>query len=186
MKTAVIGAGASGIMAALQASKGGMQVVLFEHNPSIGKKLLVTGSGRANLSNENLDPTLYHCDDPDWMTTFLNSFGFAELNELLEKLGIPTIKTDDGWLYPLSQSAQSVVEILKERLEEAGIDLRLTSEVEWFSLNEGRFELKINQNGEEYKEAFDGGVYGMTRCPAINVVPRSRFAIGGKPVNCKL
>lgn len=155
MKTAVIGAGASGIMAALQASKGGMQVVLFEHNPSIGKKLLVTGSGRANLSNENLDPTLYHCDDPDWMATFLKSFGFTELNELLEKLGIPTIKTDDGWLYPLSQSAQSVVEILKERLEEAGIDLRLTSEVEWFSLNEGRFELKINQNGEEYKEAFD-------------------------------
>ncbi|MBP7213957.1 MAG: aminoacetone oxidase family FAD-binding enzyme [Anaerolineaceae bacterium] len=155
MKTAVIGAGAAGIMAALQASKGGMQVVLFEHNPSIGKKLLVTGSGRANLSNENLDPSLYHSDDPDWMAAFLNHFGFAELNELLEKLGIPTIKTDDGWLYPLSQSAHSVVEILKERLEEAGLDLRLASEVEWFSLKEGQFELKINQNGEQQKESFD-------------------------------
>ena len=155
MKTAVIGAGAAGIMAALQASKGGMQVVLFEHNPSIGKKLLVTGSGRANLSNESLDPNLYHCDDSDWMAEFLNHFGVAELKDLFEKLGIPTFNTDDGWLYPLSQSAHSVVEILKERLEEAGVDLRLASEVEWFSFKEDQFELKFNQNGEQQKESFD-------------------------------
>ena len=155
MKIAVVGAGAAGIMAALSASKGGMQVVLFEHNPSIGKKLLVTGSGRANLSNENLDPSLYHCDDPEWMAEFLNHFGMAELKELFEKLGILTINTDDGWLYPLSQSAHAVVEIHKERLEEAGVDLRLDAEVEWFSLKEGQFELKFNQNGEQQKEAFD-------------------------------
>ena len=155
MKIAVVGAGAAGIMAALQASKGGMQVVLFEHNPSIGKKLLVTGSGRANLSNENLDPSLYYCDQAEWMAEFLDHFGIAELKELFEKLGIPTFNTDDGWIYPLSQSAHAVVEILKERLEEARVDLRLASEVEWFSLNEGQFELKFNQNGELQKESFD-------------------------------
>ena len=169
-------AGAAGLWQPYASLKGGMQVVLFEHNSSIGKKLLVTGSGRANLSNENLDPCLYHCDDPEWMAEFLNHFGMAELKELFEKLGILTINTDDGWLYPLSQSAHSVVEILKERLDEAGVDLRLDTEVEWFSFKEGQFELKINQNGEQKKESFDALVLAAGGKAYPDLVQRERFS----------
>src|SRR5690606_3430652 len=155
MEIAVIGAGAAGIMAALQAAHGAGQVTLFEHNQTIGRKLLVTGSGRCNLSNDNLDPSLYFCEDSDWIAKFLDSFGTAELKEVFEKLGIPTIKTDDGWYYPLSQSAQAVVEILHERLLEVGVTLRLATEVEWFSFKEEQFELKLNWNERKTIERFD-------------------------------
>ncbi len=151
----MIGAGAAGIMAALQAAHGAGQVTLFEHNQTIGRKLLVTGSGRCNLSNDNLDPSLYFCEDSDWIAKFLDSFGTAELKEVFEKLGIPTIKTDDGWYYPLSQSAQAVVEILHERLLEAGVTLRLATEVEWFCFKEEQFELKLNWNERKTIERFD-------------------------------
>ena len=66
MDIAVVGAGPAGIMAALQASRGGAQVTLFDHNARIGRKLLVTGSGRCNLTNENARPDRYHGEDPDF------------------------------------------------------------------------------------------------------------------------
>ena len=158
MKIAVIGAGAAGIMAALPAApvtQAGGTVSLFEHNQTIGRKLLVTGSGRCNLTNDALDPSLYHCADPEWMASFLDRLGVAELRDWLERLGIPTFKTDDGWYYPLSQSAQSVVEILRERLEEAGILMRVATKVEWFGLKDDQFELKLNWNEQKTVERFD-------------------------------
>ena len=136
MRIAVIGAGAAGIMTALQAAPGVGELSLFEHNQTIGRKLLVTGSGRCNLSNDAVDPSLYYCQDPEWISSFLDTFPVADLRDVFEKLGIPTFKTDDGWYYPLSQSAQAVVEILKERLDEAGLRLRVATEVEWFSRKE--------------------------------------------------
>ncbi|MDD2522224.1 MAG: aminoacetone oxidase family FAD-binding enzyme [Anaerolineaceae bacterium] len=158
MKVAVIGAGAAGIMAALQAAPGiqaGGLVSLFEHNQTIGRKLLVTGSGRCNLTNDQLDPSLYQCADSDWIANFLDAFGVAELRDVLERLGIPTFKTDDGWYYPLSQSAHSMVEILQERLLEAGVLMRVATEVEWFGVREGQFELKLNWNERKTVERFD-------------------------------
>ncbi len=62
-----------------------------------------------------------------------------------KKIGIPLIKTDDGWYYPLSQSAQSVVAILEERLLESAVKLRVATKVEWFSRDEGGFKLKLIQ-----------------------------------------
>ncbi len=158
MKVAVIGAGAAGIMAALHAapvSQAGGSVSLFEHNQTIGRKLLVTGSGRCNLTNDALDPSLYYCSDPDWIARFLDNFGVAELRDVLERMGIPTFKTDDGWYYPLSQSAHAVVDIFHERLLEAGVLLRVATEVEWFGYKEGQFELKLNWNGQKTVERFD-------------------------------
>lgn len=155
MKIAVIGAGAAGIMAALSLARVDVQVTLFEQNPSIGKKILVTGSGRCNLSNDAVCAEAYHCADSEWMETFLENFGVPELKDCFEKLGIPLIKTDDGWYYPLSQSAQSVVAILEERLLESAVKLRVATKVEWFSRDEGGFKLKINQNGEQYSQYFD-------------------------------
>ncbi len=75
MDIAIVGAGPSGIMAALQASRGGARVALFDHNDSIGRKLLVTGSGRCNLSNAAVAPEAYHCADSAWMNTLLAGFG---------------------------------------------------------------------------------------------------------------
>src|SRR5690554_3183582 len=104
MTIAVIGAGASGMMAALQAAWNGGAVTLFERNTSVGRKLLVTGSGRCNITNEAAAAAAYTCADPRWMETLLSRFGVADLLAVLSEIGIPVHKTSDGWYYPLSDS----------------------------------------------------------------------------------
>jgi len=132
MNVAVIGAGPAGLMAAIQAAEGGGRITLFEHNPNIGRKLLVTGSSRCNLTNDAVDAAAYYCEDQAWMETFLGVFGVEEFRRALDRLGIPTQKTDDGWYYPRSQSAQAVVEIFGEGLAERGVELRVATHVNRF------------------------------------------------------
>ena len=123
MKVAVIGAGASGMAAALQAAWNGAAVTLFEHNAEVGRKLLVTGSGRCNLTNDAAAAAKYACADPTWMDTLLGRFGVRDLLDMLAAIGIPVHKTSDGWYYPLSNSAQSVVEAFSSALTLAGVTL---------------------------------------------------------------
>ena len=75
MNIAVIGAGPAGLMAAIQAAEGGGRITLFEHNPNIGRKLLVTGSSRCNLTNDAVVAESYYCEDHAWMYAFLEVFG---------------------------------------------------------------------------------------------------------------
>lgn len=129
MKIAVIGAGASGMAAALQAAWSGASVTLFEHNAAVGKKLLVTGSGRCNLTNEAVAAAKYACADPAWMETLIARFGLRDLLDMLVSIGIPAQKTFDGWYYPLSNSAQSVVEAFAGALKLAGVRLVMPAQV---------------------------------------------------------
>ncbi len=109
MTIAVIGAGASGMAAALQAAWKGAAVTLFERNQAVGRKLLVTGSGRCNISNAAAAAPAYTCADPRWMETLLKRFGVDDLLAMLAELGVPVCKTSDGWYYPLSEAAAAVV-----------------------------------------------------------------------------
>ena len=65
----IIGAGPAGMSAALFAARRGTAVTLIEGNPAVGRKLLVTGAGRANLTNRNVSAERYTCSDPAWMET---------------------------------------------------------------------------------------------------------------------
>lgn len=122
MRVGVIGAGPAGMMAAWQAAKHGARVALFDSNPKPGKKLLITGSGRCNLSNENCAPERYACDELEFLRRAWAEFSQADLVSLLGNLGIPLYATDDGWYYPLSNSAANVVEIFTELLVAAGVE----------------------------------------------------------------
>ncbi len=155
MDIAVIGAGASGVMAALEAAKSGGRVCLIDHNPTIGKKLLVTGSGRCNLSNGYLTPTAYTCADPNWIKRFLDAFPLSSLLEVLEQLGIPVHHTDDGWYYPLSDSAHSIVSILSEALHHRGIEMLLSTQVVDYFRDNGRFVVLFPSGEPARTRSFD-------------------------------
>lgn len=129
MRIAIIGAGASGMAAALQAAWHGASVTLFERNETAGRKLLVTGSGRCNITNDAVTPEKYTCADPRWMGTLLGCFGVPELLGMLREIGIPVSKTSDGWYYPLSNSAQTVVDSFSSALQLAGVTIRLATQV---------------------------------------------------------
>jgi predicted Rossmann fold flavoprotein len=129
MRIAIIGGGASGMAAALQAAGRGASVTLLERNSLLGRKLRVTGSGRCNITNDGVAAEKYACSDPDWMASLLGSFGVQALRGLLEKIGIPLYRTPDGWYYPLSNSAQAVVDAFTAALTLAGVSIQYANQV---------------------------------------------------------
>jgi predicted Rossmann fold flavoprotein len=158
MDIAIIGAGASGIFAALEAArKRSHRVVLFEKNPSIGRKLLVTGSGRCNVSNDAIKPQTYTCADEAWMAKLLSNFRVTELRTLFTQIGIPLQKTDDGWYYPISESAHSVVEIMQENLLARRVELRVATTVMAIQKQEegSGFNLTLDDGETVTTEHFD-------------------------------
>ena len=125
----IIGAGPAGMTAALFAARNGVQVRIIESNAIVGRKLLVTGSGRANLTNQRMDAAHYTCSDPAWMSALLGKFGYSELIEFLESIGVLTFTTSDGWCYPVSESAQTVVNAFSTALDLARVELILNNKV---------------------------------------------------------
>ena len=155
MHIAVIGAGASGILAALHAAWTGASVTLFEGNASVGRKLLVTGSGRCNITNANAAPAAYTCADPAWLDTLFARFGVADLLEVLHKVGIPVRPTFDGWYYPLSESAHTVVNAFHTALTLANVELLLGTPVKSFTAGKHGFRVNYTHEDKPLSRTFD-------------------------------
>jgi len=146
VKLGIIGAGPAGMMAALQASSIGAEVLLFDSNPTPGRKLLVTGSGHCNITNANAAAERYACADPDWMKQVLSRFGHADLRAFLTEIGILTYATSDGWCYPLSDSAQSVVDAFAAALALAGVELQTGTKIKDIQPGRNGFTLIAEEN----------------------------------------
>lgn len=130
MRIGIVGAGPAGMTAALHAARRGCDVHLIDSNPAVGRKLLVTGAGRCNLSNRGASPAnaaRYACPDPAFVQVVLSRFGRADLLAFLRDLGVLTFDTDDGWTYPVSESAAAVTAIFAAALREAGVTLHLNT-----------------------------------------------------------
>ena len=169
MEIAVIGAGASGIFAALAAARPGNRVTLYDHNAEIGKKLLVTGSSRCNISNALVGAESYTCADEGWIRVFFQAYPPERLRNLLNTLGIPIYNTADGWYYPLSNSAQSVVEILKADLHAVGVELALSTQVVDLRRAEGGFALRFGDAGETAARVEAEGAHALDHPPGMLV-----------------
>lgn len=117
----VIGAGASGMVAAIHAARAGAHVMLLEHMDRVGKKILSTGNGRCNLTNLYQSPECYRCSRPDFPMSVINRFPVEKTLEFFEGLGI-VIKSRDGYLYPNSDQAASVLEVLRMELDRLRIE----------------------------------------------------------------
>lgn len=141
----IIGAGPSGILAALKAAEAGARVQLFEANPVIGRKLLVTGAGRCNITNLNASSDRYACADPAFVQSVLNDVDPARLREYLAGLGILTYATADGWCYPLSESAASVVGLFSAALAEAGVGMHLSTRIHAIEKSRSGYILRSDQ-----------------------------------------
>ncbi len=122
MKVGIIGAGAAGMAAAIEAARQGAEVLLVDANPNPGRKLSATGSGRCNLSNQYAVANRYHSNHPSQLEKIFKQMKNQELLSWLESLGIFTTMTEDGWVYPLSFSAQNVADILQAHLMALGVE----------------------------------------------------------------
>ncbi len=111
---AVIGAGAAGLMAAITAARMGAHVILLEHMPQAAKKLLATGNGKCNYTNVDQKMEYYYCEDPDFMQTVFTQFSYADTIHFFEELGIRPIQKNGTCIYPESEQASSVRDVLLE------------------------------------------------------------------------
>ena len=126
METVIIlGAGASGMVAALTAAESkNRRVLLLERQQRVGRKLLATGNGRCNLTNTGASPARYHGAEADFVRPALAAFPPEAALEFFRELGLVTVTEPGGRVYPLSDSANSVVDVLRFALDAAGVELR--------------------------------------------------------------
>ena len=119
-KIAVLGGGASGIMAAITANEYGADVILIEKNHRIGKKLLMTGNGRCNLTNINCKAENYNSAFVRYAT---EQFSASDTIDFFKKTGLLSFIEEEGRVYPLSNQAAAVLEVLVEELERRRINI---------------------------------------------------------------
>ena len=120
----VIGGGASGMMAALTAAENGHSVLLLERQSRVGRKLLATGNGRCNLTNYNTSPARYHGEDGGFCAYALRAFDVGSTLQYFASLGLLTVNEDSGRVYPMSNMAGSVLDVLRYGLEHPRIEVR--------------------------------------------------------------
>ena len=149
MRVGIIGGGPAGMMCAIKAGEK-HDVVLFEKNEKLGKKLFITGKGRCNLTN--------YTDEKDFLKNIVNnkSFMYSSIYSLssvttyyyFEELGLPLKVERGNRVFPASDKSSDVIKVYEKKLKEVGIDIKLNTEVK-----------SIEKDGETFiingKEKFD-------------------------------
>ncbi len=142
MVIGIIGAGASGMTAALTAAEDpNVQVILLERQARVGRKLQATGNGRCNLSNIHALEDHYHGEDAAFADGALYAFDPAATLEWFATLGLYTVTERSGKVYPYSDQANSVVDVLRLALEKPNITLRTGFEVQKIQKKDAAFFL---------------------------------------------
>ena len=147
MTVLVIGGGASGMAAALTAAEAGHRVLLAERQSRVGRKLLATGNGRCNLSNLHASPAHYHGAAVDFCRPALERFPSEETLGWFERLGLLTAAEPSGRVYPASNMAGSVLDVLRYALERPEIELRTGCVITQLRHRGGAFTARM-ENGE--------------------------------------
>ncbi len=143
MKVIVIGGGASGIIAAIKASEVS-DVTIIEGNSKIGKKILVTGSGRSNFWNESISEKNYNEESHELLKEIL-PIKDEVFNFLTNSLGItPTNK--NGYLYPRSKTASSITTVLEKRIKRNNIEVIYDLKVTKITTENNNIKIELSDN----------------------------------------
>lgn len=149
----VIGGGASGMMAAGRAAERGARVIVLEKNESLGKKLLISGGGRCNVTNAEPDQrklmTLFKESAPFLFSPF-SQWSNIDARGFFESRGMPTKVENEQRVFPVSDSAQSVWDVLKKYLDQGNVAIKYESVVRDIIKNpEDIYEVTLS-NGQSF------------------------------------
>ena len=140
MVIGIIGGGASGMLAAWAAAQNGkVQVLLFERQARLGRKLQATGNGRCNLSNLHASEGGFHGEDMEFSKASLSAFGPEQTLQWFRKQGLFTVSESSGRVYPYSDQANSVVDVLRFALNQPNISVRTGCEIAKLRRQDGGF-----------------------------------------------
>lgn len=131
-RVVVAGGGASGLAAAIFAAERGASVTILEHKDRVGKKILMTGNGRCNLTNMSDVRGKYYSSDTDSLNRIYDTlvrFDAAKTRDFFRRLGLYTKEKRDGGVYPVSEQASIVLDVLRSACDRLGVRIRTDCEV---------------------------------------------------------
>lgn len=154
----IIGAGASGLMCAIEAGKRGRNVLVLDHANKAGKKILMSGGGRCNFTNYSIEPDNYISNNPHFCKSALSRYTQWDFLALIGRYQIPFHERDHGQLF-CDESARDILDMLLAECGKAGVVVQLNTHIDLLERSADRFHLKTshgNFTGESLVVATGG------------------------------
>jgi hypothetical protein len=162
----IVGAGASGLAAAVEASRAGASVLVLEKNHVPGRKILSTGSGKCNFSNVKITPAAYHPSSPVFLKKTFLALPPTEVLSFFKELGLLWVQGEKGRLFPRSLKAQDVVNVLLHELDLRKVPVYTLTEALSISAGKDGFSVecvKVQPKWDKRAPAGEKTVYGAAR-----------------------
>jgi predicted Rossmann fold flavoprotein len=145
----IIGAGASGLVSAIVSARRGKKVLILEKNSKVGKKILATGNGKCNITNQR--PTLdrFYSDNPKFITQIFEGYNYQSVKQFFKTIGLELVEGKEGKVFPMSLQASSVVELLEAECEQLGVTILCNTEVSHVNNFKDGYKKVIHTLGNE-------------------------------------
>jgi len=154
----IIGAGASGLMCAIEAGKRGRQVRVLDHANKAGKKILMSGGGRCNFTNYSIEPNNYISHNSHFCKSALSRYSQWDFLALIDRYRIPFHEREHGQLF-CNESAKDILDMLLAECAKAGVVIQLSTGIDAIERLNNRFQVKTphgNFSGESLVVATGG------------------------------
>ena len=155
----IVGAGVSGLTAAIKVKNDNNEVMLLEKNSEVGKKILITGNGRCNFLNDKFDPTYFHSVKENNLKTIITEENKNKVLDFITELGIE-YKIKNGYYYPFTNKASTIRDTFLEEVLRRNIKIKYNYNVEKIEKNNDKFIINneiecdiliISTGGKSYK-----------------------------------
>ncbi len=146
----VIGGGPAGMMSAGRAAARGRRVLLLEKNPSLGKKLLITGGGRCNLTNNKTEVRtmlLKYKGNDQFLFSAFAQFSVKDTLEFFNSRGVETKEENEGRIFPVSDSAKSIFDVLVKYMKDGKVEIKTGVEVKGILKEKEYFTITTKSDG---------------------------------------
>jgi predicted Rossmann fold flavoprotein len=148
----IIGGGAAGLCASILLGRAGRHVTLLEQNRTVGKKILVSGNGKCNITNRYIGSERFHSSSPRFVREVLEGYGFEKTEAFFRSIGLELTEGKEGKIFPLSMQATSVVELLTYEAQRAGVEIICECKVTKVSRTDASFVLETTQGSMQTSE----------------------------------
>lgn len=142
-RVAIVGGGAAGLVAAITAARMGAAVTLLEAGSRVGQKILASGNGRCNLTNTGVAPEAYNA--PEFVAPVLAGHGCEDVLAFFGDIGLLTYADDEGRVYPVTNAANSVLDVLRLEYAHLGVAERFGFEVARIEHGDGAFIVRSRE-----------------------------------------
>ena len=145
----IIGAGASGLVSAIVSARRGKKVLILEKNNKIGKKLLATGNGKCNITNQRIISDRFYSNNPAFISKVLDGYNYQSVKQFFKSIGLEFVEGKEGKVFPMSLQASSVVSLLEAECEQLFVEIRCDINVNNVKKIENGYEVIHMGNSEK-------------------------------------